>query len=99
MCGGAFAQPIAITFVVVQELADLIKCTKFCGDRLRGFCATAGKNLGSPIGKRYGPYHNGKHYRAVVFILCLLYKFPDVDVIQMRRSVIYIVLTLPSPHL
>jgi hypothetical protein len=76
MCGGAFAQPIAITFVVVQELADVIKCTKFCGDRLRGFCATEGQSLGSPIGKRYGPYHSGKHYRAAVLnnnlVHCLL---------------------------
>jgi hypothetical protein len=69
MCGGVFAQPIAITFVVVQELADLIKCAKFCGDRLRGFCATEGQSLGSPIGKRYGPYHSGKHYRAAVLMM------------------------------
>jgi hypothetical protein len=62
MCGGAFAQPMAITFVMIQELADVIKCTKFCGDRLRGFCATEGQSLGSPLGKRYGPYHSGKHY-------------------------------------
>jgi hypothetical protein len=27
--GGAFAQPIAVSFVVVQELADIINCTKF----------------------------------------------------------------------
>jgi hypothetical protein len=27
-----------------------------------------GQSLGSPIGKRYGPYHSGKHYRAAVLI-------------------------------
>jgi hypothetical protein len=69
MCGGAFAQPIGITFVVVQELAVLMKCTQFCGDRLRDFCATVGQSLGSPIGKRYDPYHSGKHYRAAVWYL------------------------------
>jgi hypothetical protein len=53
----------------LQELADVIKCTKFCGDRLRGFCAMEGQSLGSPIGKRYGPYHSGKHYRAAVLIM------------------------------
>jgi hypothetical protein len=46
MCGGAFAQPIAINFGVVQELADVIKRTKFSGE---------GQTLESPIGKRYGP--------------------------------------------
>ena len=64
MCGGALAQPIAIIFVVVQELADVIKCTKFGDVRLKGLCATEGQSLGSPIGKRFGPYHSCKHYRA-----------------------------------
>jgi hypothetical protein len=66
MCGGAFAQPIAISFVVVQELADIINCTKFCGDRLRGFCAMEGQSVGSPIGNCYGPCHSGKFYPAAV---------------------------------
>jgi hypothetical protein len=36
-----------------DELADVIKCSKFHRDRFSGFCATVGQNSPFPIGKRY----------------------------------------------
>jgi hypothetical protein len=55
------AKPIAIIFYKLRDLVDVINCEKFHVNRLRGF-------WGSPIGKRYRPYHTGKHCRAAVLM-------------------------------
>jgi hypothetical protein len=61
MSGGTTAQQIAIFLDTLRELTDPINRKKIYVNRLRVFDLHLVK-VGVSTGKRYRPYHNGKHY-------------------------------------